>query len=968
MKEPYYDEDTVNLGYLNKVISGERDNLAEATKNVPKHYGSKPIPPYNAGDTWNNGGTVYVCIHSRALGNYEDSDWTTESGALETASYKSKTYLIQPTNYQLGDTWLLQSDTDHPEGKKGEVLIANKNGKEYVEADWVKQLTYVTHAEKVEIDEKIQTATNRIASIETTAGEIELKVQATEAKVNDTYSKAEIEAMNEELLDDLDVVSKKVAEIEIESDSINLRVESSEKNIEKVKADAVKTVQVMYALSDSETVKPVDGWSAEAPKWQQNKYMWQKTLTTYANGETVESNATCISGARGDKGEPGEKGADGAEGPQGPKGDAGEQGPVGPKGEDGTGVTILGSYNSVEELKNAHPTGSPGDSYLVSGDLYVWSESAGDWSNIGNIQGPQGEPGKDGTNGTNGKDGETAYIHIKYSNDGGETFTSNNGEDVGSYLGQYTDFTKTDSSNPGDYKWAKIEGPQGPQGPQGIQGLQGIQGEKGEQGIPGPEGPQGVQGPQGEQGLTGDKGDKGDKGDTGEKGEQGEKGDKGEQGETGSSGKTSYFHIKYSPVINPTAEQMTETPDIYIGTYVDFESEDSKEPSKYTWYKVVGDTGPQGPQGEQGVQGPQGEQGIPGNNGANGQTSYLHIKYSNDGGKTFTANNGETVGSYIGQYVDFIKDDSSNVSDYKWSKIEGPIGPQGPQGETGAQGPQGETGATGSQGPQGPQGEKGPQGEQGPKGETGDKGDKGEKGDTGPQGPQGNKGDKGDKGDTGPQGENGVGISEMIPEYCLSSSASVADGEWQTTPVSWEENKYIWTRTKIKWTDGSESYTDEVLANDINDISEKIVQMESDITQTDEKITTTVNQSLETVSKNYATKQELSTQIEQTAKDITITINENISDIKNNGVSKVVSKVVTIDERGISVGSSDSEYKNTMDTTGNYQSYAGEIIAKYDKDGADIPKLKSDIGIIAGIKYTRENVNGVIHHKQYVIE
>lgn len=231
MKEPYYDEDTVNLGYLNKVISGERDNLAEATKNVPKHYGSKPIPPYNAGDTWNSGGTVYVCIHSRTLGNYEDSDWTTESGALEQASYKSKTYLQQPTNYQLGDTWLLQSDTDHPEGKKGEILIANKNGKEYVEEDWVKQLSYVTHAEKVEIDEKIQTATNRIADIETSAGKIELRVQETEAKVNDTYSKAEIEAMNNDLVDDLDVVEKKISSLEVTSNNITSRVESVETDI-----------------------------------------------------------------------------------------------------------------------------------------------------------------------------------------------------------------------------------------------------------------------------------------------------------------------------------------------------------------------------------------------------------------------------------------------------------------------------------------------------------------------------------------------------------------------------------------------------------------------------------------------------------------------------------------------------------------------------------------------------------------
>ena len=32
---------------------------------------------------------------------------------------------------------------------------------------------------------------------------------------------------------------------------------------------------------------------------------------------------------------------------------------------------------------------------------------------------------------SNGEDGKTSYLHIKYSNDGGVTFTGNNGEDPG---------------------------------------------------------------------------------------------------------------------------------------------------------------------------------------------------------------------------------------------------------------------------------------------------------------------------------------------------------------------------------------------------------------------------------------------------------------------------------------------------------------------------------------------------------
>lgn len=67
------------------------------------------------------------------------------------------------------------------------------------------------------------------------------------------------------------------------------------------------------------------------------------------------------------------------------------------------------------------------------------------------------------------------------------------------------------------------------------------------------------------------------KGDTGS---QGAPGKDGIPGKDGADGKTSYFHIKYSPVQNPTASQMTDTPNKYIGTYVDFVQASSSDPSK----------------------------------------------------------------------------------------------------------------------------------------------------------------------------------------------------------------------------------------------------------------------------------------------------------------------------------------------------------------------------------------------------
>lgn len=59
----------------------------------------------------------------------------------------------------------------------------------------------------------------------------------------------------------------------------------------------------------------------------------------------------------------------------------------------------------------------------------------------------------------------------------------------------------------------------------------------------------------------------------------------------GQDGKTTYLHIRYAPVQNPTSAQMSKTPDKYIGTYTDFSGVDSTDPSKYTWAKFEGDQG-----------------------------------------------------------------------------------------------------------------------------------------------------------------------------------------------------------------------------------------------------------------------------------------------------------------------------------------------------------------------------------------
>lgn len=289
-------------------------------------------------------------------------------------------------------------------------------------------------------------------------------------------------------------------------------------------------------------------------------------------------------------------------------------------------------------------------------------------------------------------------------------------------------------------------GQTGPQGPKGDPGEKGLQGDKGEKGDTGERGPQGEKGDQGIQGLQG---------------VQGEKGDQGIPGKDGNNGTSQYFHIRYSEKENPEApEDMSETPGTYIGTYVDDVAKDSLSPSDYNWTRFKG------------IQGEKGDKGIPGENGKDGVTNYLHIKYSDDG-KTFTDNDGEVPGQYIGTLVDTIEEDSTTFSDYTWTKIKGEVGP---------------------------------------KGDKGDVGEKGEKGD---------KGDTGDKGAQGDKGTDAPTIISVVPQYIqqsktITTAPSPNDAGWSDEPGNYDENKLYWTRTKTTYSDNNITYSNPVLSKELN--------------------------------------------------------------------------------------------------------------------------------------------------------
>lgn len=92
---------------------------------------------------------------------------------------------------------------------------------------------------------------------------------------------------------------------------------------------------------------------------------------------------------------------------RGPQGPAGADGAPGADGKDGTGVTIKGSYQDMSALQQAHPTGEPGDAYMLesTGHLAVWNEEGSQWVDVGQIKGDKGETGAQGPQGEKGETG-----------------------------------------------------------------------------------------------------------------------------------------------------------------------------------------------------------------------------------------------------------------------------------------------------------------------------------------------------------------------------------------------------------------------------------------------------------------------------------------------------------------------------------------------------------------------------------
>lgn len=359
---------------------------------------------------------------------------------------------------------------------------------------------------------------------------------------------------------------------------------------------------------------------------------------------------------------------DGAKGPQGPKGDKGDKGEDGIAGKDGVGLKSTVVTYGLSASETTRPTNWTEQVPALTKGKYLWTKTVWTYTDNTNETGYQktyiARDGNDGNDGIPGKDGvgiKTTAITYASSTSGTTKPTSGWTSTIpsvpaGQYLWTKTVWTYTDGTTETGYSVAKM----GEKGDKGDKGDTGPQGPQGEQGIAGATGPQGTQGPKGD------------------------------------DGKSTYIHIKYSPVERPNDTQISDTPNTYIGVYTDNIEIDSNKASAYTWSKW---------------QGRDGAQGVPGRPGADGKTTYVHFAYANSADGRTNFNTNYFAGAlYVGTLTDNNQNDSTNYAAYTWSRLKGDKGDKGDKGETGPRGPQG---IQGLQGPKGDQGIQGPKGADG---------------------------------------------------------------------------------------------------------------------------------------------------------------------------------------------------------------------------------------------------------------
>ena len=144
------------------------------------------------------------------------------------------------------------------------------------------------------------------------------------------------------------------------------------------------------------------------------------------------------------------------------------------------------------------------------------------------------------------------------------------------------------------------------------------------------------------------------------------------------------------------------------------------------------------------------------------------------------------------------------------------------------------------------------------------------------------------------------------------------------------------------------------ITTDLGQITQRVSETETKLNN-DYLTTEQINAENQTIKEDIDFIKKQQTTVETTAQGLQIQIDQ----INNEGVKTVKNTTVDINENGVSVGKSDSEFSTTMNNTGTYMYAYGKQIAKYDKDGAETANFKATGEVEVGyLKILKGETNG----------
>ena len=368
------------------------------------------------------GGYAYRFFYDSTVGKWEwvlvqDTDITkalaAAQNAQDTADHKRRVFVTKPQPpYDIGDLW------SQEESEGGDILtctVSRAKGASYVQSDWQKLNKYTDDTKAEEALEAASLARNMTMQLDNDYQGIPVDSDGNYTEFPECTTTATVMYGTQDI-----------------TDNCTYTITTSQ-NIQGNWNKETKTYTVTGLTADSG---------------------WVNIKAAFLNNLVVSKQFSLAKQYAGPQGIPGVDGYDGKDGANGIPGKDGKDGK--------TQYTHLAYANSADG-KTDFSVSDGNREYIGMYVDFVEADSTDPtkytWSLIKGADGAQGVPGTPGVN------GKTPYFHIAYANsaDGRTGFSVDDSVNK-LYIGQYTDYTPDDSTDPTKYSWTKIKGEPGTAG------------------------------------------------------------------------------------------------------------------------------------------------------------------------------------------------------------------------------------------------------------------------------------------------------------------------------------------------------------------------------------------------------------------------------------------------------------------------------------------------------------------------